>query len=157
DALRDDGAKAGIEVLATGIPLFAADGADRARRDVTAIGFGSLSIIALLMVAIFRTPVPMLLSLATVLSGLAVGFAVSLVVFERVHLLTLVFGSTLIGVTIDYSLHYLCDAFRGETWTPGEGVKRIFTATWLGLITTVLAYASMAIAPFPALRQISVF
>ena len=47
-------------------------------------------------------------------TALAVGSAFTIVhlVFGQVHLLTLVFGSSLIGSVIDYSIHFLADRFR---------------------------------------------
>ena len=35
-----------------------------------------------------------------------------------------VFGATLIGISADYSIHYLCDALRGAKWGPRAGLAR---------------------------------
>ncbi len=156
-ALREQLARGDIELLVTGMPLFAADGEARARGDISVIGLGSLLMIAIMMVVVFRSAVPLLLAVGSIVTGIVVALAISLLVFERLHVLALVFGASLVGVSIDYALHYLCDGLRDARWRGADGVRHIFAATLLGLCTTVLAYASIAVAPFPALRQIAVF
>ena len=111
----------------------------------------------LLFTLTFRSLRPFLLATIAISTGLLVAVTVSIWLFDRVHLLTFVFGATLIGVCDDYALHYLCDAFRGPNWTPQDATRRVLPGLALGLLTTLTAYASLGVAPFPALRQIAVF
>ncbi len=146
-----------VELLVTGVPLFAATNAERAQFEVSTVGTGSMLGVILLFVLTFRSVRPLLLAMVAITTGMLVAVTVSIWLFDRVHLLTFVFGATLIGVSDDYALHYLCDAFRRPNWTPKEAARRVFPGLALGLVTTLVAYASLGIAPFPALRQIAVF
>jgi predicted exporter len=75
-----------------------------------------------------------------------------------VHLLALVFGSSLIGSVIDYSIHFFADRFRDPAhWTPAEAVTHVGPAILLGLTTTLVGYVVLAVVPFPGLEQIAVF
>jgi len=49
--------------------------------------------------------------------------AVAGLAFGRLHLMTLVFGATLLGVAVDYGLHYLCQVLWGtgrRSGSPGS-------------------------------------
>ena len=79
-------------------------------------------------------------------------------VFGEVHILALVFGSSLIGSVIDYSIHFFADRFRDpEHWTPASAVPHVGPAILLGLTTTLVGYLVLAAVPFPGLEQIAVF
>ncbi len=146
----------GVEVLATGAPLFSAHAAADAHRDVTLIGGLSLLAIIALVLARFRSPLPLLATLVVVTTGLAFGFATTIALFQRMHLITLVFSATVIGVSVDYAFHYLCDSLHAE-WTPEAGLRNVGPSLTLALASSVVAFLSLALAPFPALREVAVF
>jgi predicted exporter len=78
--------------------------------------------------------------------------------FERIHLLTLVFGASLIGGAQDYGT-YFCnriapDASALDSW---QLLRRLLPALVLTLVTTVIGYMGLALTPFPGLRQMAVF
>jgi len=164
-ASRIDGALAdlaaeqsGIDVLKTGFPFYAHEATRSAKGEVSTIGIGSLIGLLLLVILTFRSLSPLSLIVISIMAGCAFGLAVTLSIFGFVHLFTLVFGASLIGVSVDYSFHYIADdAFGGEDWTPGKGLQNIFTGISLGLATSILAYLALTVAPFPGLQQLAVF
>jgi len=86
------------------------------------------------------------------------GVVGTLVVFGQVHLFTLVIGASLIGVSIDYAFHYFAEQlFRESGWSPVVGLSRILPGSFLGLVTSVLAYLGLLLAPFVVLQQLAVF
>ena len=93
-----------VELLVTGVPLFAATNAQRAQFEVSTVGTGSMIAVILLFLITFRSVRPLLLATLAICTGLLVAFTVSIWLFDRVHLLTFVFGATLIGVSDDYAL-----------------------------------------------------
>ncbi len=53
---------------------------------------------------------------------------------------------------------YLTDRLAaGKYWNAQQGLKHIFTAITLGLITSLIGYLGMLVAPFPGLQQLSLF
>ncbi|MGL6027490.1 MAG: MMPL family transporter, partial [Vibrio sp.] len=63
-----------------------------------------------------------------------------------------------IGVSIDYAFHYLTERLSaGNQWDSRKGLKHIFAAITLGLITSLIGYLGMLIAPFPGLQQLALF
>lgn len=142
-------------ILISGVIRHAAAASARARHEVTLIGSGSLVGILLLMLWAFASLRPVLLSVAAIGGGILLAVVVTGAVFGGVHVLTLVFGASLVGVAVDYCLHLF--AHRWHTPQPRRALRQILPAISLGLVTSALAYGSMGIAPFPALRQIAVF
>ena len=147
----------GGELLATGLPLYTAFGAQVAQSEISTIGLGSTIGIVLLLLLVFKDPRPLLLSCLAVGSGLLVAWVVSLQFFGKLHILTLVFGASLIGVVIDYSLHFFCDGLGLRHWTPMSGLKYVLPGIAFGLLTSLLGYAGLGFSPFPGLQEIAVF
>ncbi len=143
------------EILVSGILPHAAAATDQARSEMTTIGTGSLIGILLLMMWAFGSVRPFFLSLAAIGGGCLLALVAVATLFGRVHMLTLVFGASLVGIAIDYCMHFFAE--RWHTPVPAQAVRRIFPAISLGLATTVLAYGGMAITPFPGLRQMATF
>ncbi len=142
------------EVTATAPALFSAAERSEGQREVTWLGAGSIIIIVLLVLGFFRSLRPLALVVACVGSGIVAGAAVTLLVFGEINLLTMVFGTTLLGISVDYALHYLSDRRLSED---GGTLGRIGPGIVLALATTCIAFAFLAATPFPALRQMALF
>ncbi|MEX1200733.1 MAG: MMPL family transporter [Methylophaga sp.] len=152
DELNARFSEQGIELQPSGLLVHADAGARQAEQEISTIGLGSLAGILLLMLWVFRRVRLVVILLLPILVGCAVATAVVMLVFERVHIVTFAFGAGLIGVAIDYALHFICDRQRHQRVLP-----RIMPGLFLGLFSSVLAYAAIAMTPFPGLRQMAVF
>ncbi|MDO6541386.1 MMPL family transporter [Photobacterium sanguinicancri] len=147
-----------IELLHTGVVFYAEHGTESAKSEISTIGVGSLVGVILLLLLVYLSPLPLALALLSIGCGLLAAFVGTVAIFGKVHLFSLVFGASLIGVSIDYAFHFLTDRLAaGECWNANKGLKQIFTAITLGLITSLIGYLGMLIAPFPGLQQLSLF
>lgn len=147
-----------VDILHTGVIFYAAHGTQSAEKEISTIGLGSLLGIIILLVVIYRSPLPLVLALLSISCGLVAAFVGTVAIFGKVHLFSLVFGASLIGVSIDYAFHYLTDRLAAANdWDPHQGLKHIFVAISLGLITSLIGYLGMLVAPFPGLQQLSLF
>jgi predicted exporter len=147
-----------LDILKTGFPFYAHEATQSAKGEISTIGVGSLIGLLILVMMTFRSVRPLTLIVMSILAGCAIALAVTLSVFGFVHLFTLVFGASLIGVSVDYSFHYIADdAFGGDNWSPAQGLTNIFPGITLGLATSILAYLALTVAPFPGLQQLAVF
>lgn len=146
-----------LRMLAVGLPLHAEAAATRASWEINTIGWGSLGCVLLLAWLAFRSPWPMALVGASLVIGTAAGLSLTAAVFGQVHLLTLVFGASLVGVAEDYGIHYFA-ARQGRPEVPQKMLMRaLLPGLALALSTSVLAYLALGLAPFPGLRQMAVF
>ncbi|MES2488213.1 MAG: MMPL family transporter [Pseudomonadota bacterium] len=148
----------GADVLVSGLLPHAAYAAKRAHHEVATFGLVSLIGTILLLLFVHRSMRPVLMSAGSIALGLMAALIACHWIFGRVHLLTLVFGSSLIGVAADYSTYFLTDAFRvPRRWDGRDAVRHVAPGVLLGLGTALTAYAALMAAPFPGLRQIAVF
>lgn len=147
-----------VEVLMSGVVPHAAAARQRAQTELGVFGVvDTLSVVTLILLVLGTWRPLLLATLVLALSSMA-AITVCHFVFGRVHLLALVFGSSLIGVVIDYALHFLADRFRDpERWQPIDALRHVGPAILLGLATTLVGYFGLMLMPFPGLRQIAIF
>lgn len=144
-------------VLRAGVPLHAEAAAVQANREINTIGWGSLAGVLLLTWLAFRSTRPILLVGLSLVTGCAVALSVTAWWFGQVHLLTLVFGASLVGVAEDYGIHYFAARQNLPHTPPRSLMRQLLPALWLALVTSVIAYLALGAAPFPGLRQMAVF
>ncbi|AEF53611.1 MMPL family transporter [Marinomonas posidonica] len=143
-----------VALKMSGLVIHASHGTKQAKQEISTIGIGSLIGIILLILVTFRCLKPLLYILLPISIGTLISLAITTLIFPRVHLITFAFGAGLVGVAVDYSMHYIC-AQSGQK--KNRLSKALLVGLLLGLISSVLAYAGLALTPFPGLRQIAVF
>lgn len=147
-----------IDSAHTGVLFYADFGTQSAKSEISTIGLFSLLGVIAIVLFVFRSGAPLMLALLSIGIGLLVALVVTTAIFGKVHLFSLVFGTSLIGVSIDYAFHYLTDRLATQNkWDSIKGLQHIFTAITLGLITSLIGYLGLFIAPFPGLQQLALF
>ncbi|WP_333989386.1 MMPL family transporter [Pseudomonas sp. S3(2024)] len=153
---REQAAKSDVQLLAASGLLYAANGQQQATREMTWVGGGAtLGILLLLLLAFRRWRV--LLAFVPVLVGMLFGAVACVALFGHMHVMTLVLGSSLIGVAVDYPLHYLSKSWSLKPWRSWPALRLTLSGLTLSLITSAIGYLALAWTPFPALTQIAVF
>ena len=147
-----------IQILRVGAVFHAATARESAEREMNVIGVGSLLGIVILLLLAYRSLTPLALGLLSVGIGLCAAALISLAVFGRLHLMTLVFGASLIGEAIDYAIQFFSARLgAGPEWDSRQGLKSILPGLAVALATSVVGYSVLGLTPFPAVRQIAVF
>ncbi|WP_299795045.1 MMPL family transporter [uncultured Shewanella sp.] len=146
-----------IEVLRAGALFHASAATKSAKNEVTTLGLASLIGVSLLVWLAFRSVMPLAIAILTISTSLLTAVVMTLFFFSELHLLTLVFGTSLIGVAIDYNFHFYCERLAQAKRGANEVIKQIFPAITLALLTSVLAYSGIGLAPFPGMQQVAVF
>ena len=153
---RAEAAQAKVQLLAASGLLYAANGQQQATREMTWVGGGAtIGILLLLLLAFRRWRV--LLAFVPVLVGMLFGAVACVALFGHMHVMTLVLGSSLIGVAVDYPLHYLSKSWSLKPWRSWPALRLTLPGLTLSLITSCIGYLALAWTPFPALTQIAVF
>jgi predicted exporter len=152
------GAVAGADLIHAGVILHAAAASGQAHVEMSTIGLGSLAGIVLLTWLTFRTPRPIALILLSIGVGCLGAFSVCWMLFGRVHLLTLVFGASLIGVAQDYGIYFLFNRLAADPAVDSRALlRRLMPGLSLTLLAAVIGYMGLAFTPFPGLRAMAVF
>jgi predicted exporter len=126
---------------------------------MSTIGVGSLAGILFLIWMTFHSLKPIILVMLSIAIGCLGALSVSWLLFERIHLITLVFGASLIGVAQDYGIYFFCQR-AGAANDPLDSwrvLRRILPALTLTLVTTLIGYLGLVLTPFPGLRQMALF
>lgn len=146
-------------LLMAGVLPHAAAGTASARREMSLIGTVSLLGVVVLLVTVFRSPLPLLLSVGVIAVGSLAGLAVTLALFGQIHLFTLIFGISLIGTAIDYAIHFFATLFRDDAslWQPQAALAHVLPGISLGLLTTSIGFSGLLLSGFPGLVQIACF
>lgn len=158
DALaRARAAVAPATVVAAGVPLHAHAAATQAQFEMHLIGLGSLLGVFVLSWLAFARIRPRLLVLLSVGSGLVVAVAATLARFGELHLITLVFGASLVGVAENYASSYYAARIERGAEERFAVMREQAPTLALALLTTLAGYGLLAATPFPGLQQVALF
>ncbi len=142
-------------LLRSGLVFHAAEATGIARAEILTVGAGSLAGILLLVMAVFRGRRPLAAIALTLATSVLIALAVSFAVFDRVHLVTLAFGSTLLGLAVDYCFHFLIkQQVLGDALRAGRMIRR---GVLLCAGSSIAAYLIQLLSPFVGLHQFAVF
>ena len=143
-------------VAVFGVIRYALQNTLLAKKEMSTIGVGSLIGIVLIFFFVFRRFLLLGYILLPVGVGVLSAFSMSMLLFGEVHLISLVFGASLIGVSIDYTLHYCCsNSNLSDSKNGRDALNEVRSALTIGLVTSSLGYLMLSVADFPALRQMA--
>ena len=140
----------GLSLLLSSPGKFAVDARATIKREATRLSVLSCVLIILLLLWAYRSVPAVLLGLLPVACGALAGIAAVQLGFGLVHGITLGFGVTLIGESVDYSVYLLVQG-RG-----GNGGS-LWPTIVLGALTSICGFASLLPSTFPGLAQLGLF
>ena len=108
-----------------------------------------------MFIFIFKSVKPYIISMCTIsLAGIS-AFLLSSIFFSSIHIFTFVFGTSLIGISIDHSIHFITEWYNEKN--KKEVLRKIFPSMLLGFLTTVISYLSLSLTSLTLLKQIALF
>lgn len=146
-----------VELIYSGILFHTAESTRQAKTEISTFGVLSLIAVLLLIWSAFRSMVPLWSAVLVLSIASAYGFIAILLFFQSLHLLTLVFAITLIGVVIDYCFHALVYADRQKNLQQDQKSNPLTKPLVLGFITTAIGYFILVFSPLSLLSQVAVF
>jgi predicted exporter len=161
----------GVSITYSGVVFHTAYASEQAEFEISSFGLLSLIGVIILILSVFRSLKPLLLSSLTLSIAILYGLTGIVIFFDELHLLTLVFAVTLIGIVIDYCFHrFVCDenlapnistqkSTAGHQASNNHYIKPsiINKPLLLGFVTTVLGYFGLFYSPLALLSQVAVF
>jgi len=148
----------GLEFYFSGIPFHSYESASGAQREISLISTITIIIILIMFLYVFRSLLPVFSSVLAVGISLGIAAAAALLVFREIHIITFVFGTTLIGTCVDYSAHFFVH-WKGNTALKNGAEIRshISKSVIMSFISTEICFCVFLFAPFPILKQFAVF
>lgn len=144
------------EFLVTGAALFAADAKQKAETESTIMSVLGISLTLLLLLFVFRTWRIVWLFLP-ILAGMLSGLCAVILGFGQVHILTIVIGTSLVGVLIDFPLHWLASSLFAQHWQAKQAMSSLRFTFLISLLITLVGYALLGFTHLPILRQTALF
>ena len=142
----------GVEVSVTGSPVIAVGNAGQIKKDSWLAISIAVTLILLLLVFSFRRKRSLLLIVASIGFGWLFAMGFISVMRSDVSLIVLGIGSIIIGIAVNYPLHFIAHTDYGGTTR--EVLKEMVAPLLIGNITTVGAFASLMPLDAPALRDL---
>ena len=132
------------QLLSRGTVFYSDYASQQAKKDISTLGVATVLGVILLIVSVFRSVRPLLLSLLSIAIGALAGTVVTLLLFGELHLMTLVMSMSIIGISADYTIYYLTERMvHGAEHSPWQSLAKVRNALLLALLTTVVAYLFM--------------
>lgn len=144
-----------VEVANTGSPVIAVDNASQIKADSRLAICISMVLILALLIFSFRSGKHLLLIGVSILFGWLFAMAFVAVLRSNVSLIVLGIGSIIIGIAVNYPLHFIAHISHGGNIR--EVLKDMVSPLLIGNITTVGAFASLIPLDAPALRDLGLF
>ena len=155
DARRDVANASAARLMETGPVAFAVDIRDTTVRDATRLSILATVIITALLAFAYRSPLVLLLGLLPVASGALTAVAGVSLAFGFVHGITLGFGVTLLGESVDYAIYLFTQTMRGDR--PETTIVRIWSTLRLCALTSIVGFAVMLFSDFIGFAQLGAF
>jgi predicted exporter len=148
----------GLEFYFSGIPFHSYESASGAQREISLISTITIIIILILFLYAFRSALPVFSSILAAGVSLSLAAAAALLVFREIHIITFVFGTTLIGTCVDYSVHFFVQWKGNRSLKSGTEIRsHISKSVIMSFISTEICFCVFLFAPFPILKQFAVF
>lgn len=147
-----------IEFHFSGVPFHSYKSSSSAQNEIAIISTLSILAILLLFIFIFKNALPIFCSVAAITLCALTALCATLLAFGQIHILCFVFGTTLIGTCLDYSVHFFV-RWKGEANVP-DGIairKKLLKGFLLSFASTEVCYLVLLFAPFALLKQIAIF
>jgi len=150
----EDGNKE-VKIHYGGAPRYSQKISQISKSEAGKISVLAVSAIVILLIFLFRSFKPVLGAVLTISIGVAVGAAATAIFFENVHLIAVAFGVSLVGVVVDYAIHFYTSRRANET--SEQTANRIKAGLLYGIGTSVLGFAALAFSGVNVLQQIAVY
>ena len=146
-----------VEVSYSGLAFHSYESATGAQREMTVISVVSVVLILLMFFLLCRNFHILWLFLLSLTISVGSAAAALVLFFRDIHVLSMIFGTSLIGTCIDYSIHsYICAA-QSDPDDNGFCIRRkIGRSLTLSFISTEICYLVLLFSSYGILRQMAV-
>jgi predicted exporter len=144
-----------VALTTAGPPVITVKGRQAVNAETARLLGLSLPVVAVVLLLAFYRLSVVLAAAVPLIAGFAAGAAAVAGVFGTVHVTTLGFGATLVGVTVDYPLHLFAHQRRARG--PWATARHIWPALRLGVVTTAIGFVPLVFSSFPGVAQLGLF
>jgi predicted exporter len=147
-----------VQLRLSGPGVFAVAARAKIERAAVRLSIVSSILVVTLLLLVYRSLAALGLGLLPVATGALVGIAAVALGFGAVHGITLGFGITLIGESVDYSIYFFVQSRQTQGDADASSWRQLWWPTIrLGMLTSVCGFASLLPSGFPGLKQLGLY
>jgi len=143
------GRRAAASLEMSGPGVFSVAARANIKHQVAVLSVLSTLLITLMLLWVYRSFRALVLGLVPVASGALAGISAVALGFGSVHGITLGFGVTLIGESVDYSIYLFIQSQQRNS--------ALWPTIRLGVLTSIVGFMSLLPSGFPGLQQLGLF
>lgn len=144
------------ELLTAGVLAHATAASQSAQSEVRWLGGLSLVGILLLAYWAFAGFMPLISIIMVASASMLVGFVAVIALLGEIHLLALLLASSVIGMSVDYVLHYLCARMGASNIQPQSSARQVSRGVLMAAVTSLSGYLVL-LGSAPLLSQLAIF
>lgn len=142
-------------ILISGPASFAVASQNVIKEEVSRLTVLGILLIVTILLYVLRSPGLLLSGLLPSATGAVAGIAAVSLGFGNVHVMTIGFGSTLIGEALDYSIYFFLQ--RSQASDNKASNTRLWHTIGLGVLTSICGFSAMLFSGFTGLMQLGLF
>ena len=125
------------------------------KEDISRLSLIATLLVSAILLFTYRSPRILVLALVPVAGGALAGIAAVSLGFGFVHGITLGFGVTLMGESVDYSIYLFAQTAPGTS--PDATLPRIWPTLQLGVLVSICGFSAMLFSSFTGFVQLGLF
>ena len=148
-----------LDYVLTGAPVFALTSQQAISQQIKTISVLAAFTLLVFLYWFFRSGKIVLLIALPISFAVVTGITSVILIDGFIHGITIAFGITIIGIAVDYPVHFYSHAlFINKN---SNQVHSVIQSIWpmlrLGLITTLIGFSAITLSDFSGLRQLGLF
>lgn len=148
----------GTVIYKRGTVFYSDYASNMARHDLALLGSITVIGVFALIFFVFRSFVPLCLTILSVATGVMSGFAFLCIFFDSINLVIIGMSLSVVGVVCDYTIYYMTlRVSRDCTGSSFDTIKQMTKPLLFAVSTDVIAYLIIVLSPVTPLKQLSVF
>ena len=146
----------GIEISLSGLAFHSYESASGAQSEITIISIVSVLLILIMFFLLCRNFHILWLFAMSLAIATSSAVAALLLFFREIHVLSMIFGTTLIGTCIDYSIHSYMTLARKAEGEEFDLRKKLGKSLTVSFVSTELCYLVLLFSSYGILKQMAV-
>lgn len=146
------------QIYKRGTVFYSNYSATSAQKDINILGSITLIGVFALIFLIYKSVVPVFLTLSSVFAGLLAATAALFLFFDAINLVMIGMCLSIIGVVCDYTIYFMTMRMDSELHEgPFDTIKQMSKPLLFAAGTDVIAYLLIVLSPISPLKQLAVF
>ena len=144
----------GVELLDNGYHRYASESESLIRAEIPRLNLLTAALTLVIAFVFLRKPLILLPILSVLVMSAGGAFVITLLILGQIHVISLVIGSILVGIAVDYSFHILLKREELQTLSFWETLSRIRVPLLASCLSTVFGFLVLLTNPVTAIQQV---